>query len=88
MIALIEGALGLGFLGLVVGYLPVFYESFARRELRSGLLVHAPGDPSRFEQHLSAWEEWCAQVLESQLSFPMLAYFRIALHRAFAAQPL
>src|ERR1700733_4123619 len=31
-IAVIEGGLGLGFLGLVIGYLPVLYQSFSKRE--------------------------------------------------------
>lgn len=27
-------------------------------------------------QHLSEWERWCAELLESHLSYPVLAYFR------------
>jgi hypothetical protein len=90
VITAIEGGLGLGFLGLVVGYLPVLYESFSKRELRislldaragsppsAGELLHlAPLNPDKLENQLQIWEEWCAMVLENHLSFPMLAYFR------------
>jgi hypothetical protein len=85
-----EGGLGLAFLGLVVGYLPVLYQSFAKRELMISLLDARAGSPpsaggllasASFEaggliQQLERWETWMAQVLESQISFPMLGYFR------------
>jgi hypothetical protein len=85
-----EGGLGLGFLGLVVGYLPVLYQSFSQRELRislldarggsppsaSALLQSSPASPEALERQLEVWEEWEAQLLETQISFPMLAYFR------------
>ena len=40
-----EGGLGLAFLGLVVGYLPVLYQSFAKRELVISLLDARAGSP-------------------------------------------
>jgi hypothetical protein len=90
LIAVIQGGLGLAFLSLVIGYLPVLYESFSKRELRislldaragsppsaGALLQSAPSTADRLERQLATWEEWSAQVLENQLSFPMLAYFR------------
>ncbi len=89
-IAVIQAGLGIGFLGLVIGYLPVLYESFSKRELRislldaragsppsaGALLQFAPLSPDKFEDQLATWEEWSALVLENHLSFPMLAYFR------------
>ena len=85
-----EGGLGLAFLGLVVGYLPTLYQSFAKRELMISLLDARAGSPpsaggllasTRFEaegivQQLERWESWMAQLLENQISFPMLGYFR------------
>jgi hypothetical protein len=85
-----EGGLGLGFLGLVIGYLPVLYQSFAARELMISLLDARAGSPpsaggllasASFEvdgvvQQLERWESWMAQLLENQISFPMLGYFR------------
>ena len=85
-----EGGLGLAFLGLVVGYLPILYQSFAKREMVISLLDTRAGSPPSaggllatmsFEangiiQQLEKWESWMAQLLENQISFPMLGYFR------------
>jgi hypothetical protein len=85
-----EGGLGLAFLGLVVGYLPILYQSFAERELVISLLDARAGSPPSaggllasmtFEatgviHQLELWETWLARLLESQMSFPMLGYFR------------
>ena len=86
----IEAGLGFSFLGLVIGYLPVLYQSFSNRERRISLLDARAGsppsaaelilrqgtNPGRLEQQLAGWEEWAAELLESELSYPMLAYFR------------
>src|SRR5581483_6754920 len=82
----------LGFLAIVVGYLPVLYQAFSRRELNISLLDARAGSPStaaellrrHFDGHqfveLSAflrdWERWAAELLESHLSYPVLAYYR------------
>jgi Tfp pilus assembly protein PilN len=84
------GGLGLAFLGLVVGYLPVLYQSFAGRELAislldaragsppsaGGLLASTPFEADGLVQQLERWESWMAQLLENHISFPMLGYFR------------
>src|SRR5579871_532480 len=89
-IGALEGGLGISFLGLVIGYLPVLYQSFSRRELRISLLDARAGSPpsaeallrdetrrpEKIEDQLQQWEEWAAELLENQLSFPMLGYFR------------
>jgi hypothetical protein len=90
LIAVAEGGLGLAFLGMVVGYLPVLYQSFSQRELRISLLDTRGGSPpsagallqscpigtGTFDRQLAVWEEWEAQLIETHVSFPMLAYFR------------
>jgi hypothetical protein len=90
VLSVCEGGLGLAFLGLVVGYLPVLYQSFAKRELvislldaragsppsAGGLLASTPFEASGIIQQLERWEGWMAQLLENQISFPMLGYFR------------
>ena len=90
LVTVLEGGLGFTFLGLVVAYLPVLYQSFSNRELRislldvmagsppsaGALLQCAPENPGKLEDQLEVWEQWSAQVLENQMSFPMLAYFR------------
>ena len=44
-LAISESMLGLGFLAVVVGYLPVFYQAFSRRELAISLLDARAGSP-------------------------------------------
>ena len=87
-----ESGLGLGFLALVISYLPLLNQSFARREVTIALLdAHAGSPPTAMEmlhrhihhnevdelrQHLYEWERWSAELLESHLSYPVLALFR------------
>ena len=87
---MVEGLLGLGFLGLNISYLPVLYQSFSRRELRISLLDARAGSPpsaSAFierqagreqllQEQMAQWEQWAADLLENHLSYPILAYFR------------
>jgi hypothetical protein len=85
-----EAGIGFGFLALVIGYLPVLYQAFSRREIsislldaRAGspptaeeLLRRHAGDPASFERLLGDWERWAAELMESHLSYPALAYYR------------
>ena len=90
-IAVIEAGTGLGFLAVVIGYLPVLYQLFSRREAhviqldaRAGspptaaamLIRHADGGLEKLDQLLREWEVWGAELLESHLSYPMLVYYR------------
>jgi hypothetical protein len=91
-VAVVEGGTGIGFIAVVIGYLPVLYQLFARREAhvimldsRAGspptaatmLLRHAGADgPQALNAFLREWEVWAADLLESHLSYPMLAYYR------------
>ena len=90
--AVVEAGTGLGFIALVIGYLPVIYQLFSRRESHVLTLDAIAGSPpcavrlvSRFvesgsmealDHFLLRWQQWCAELLESQLSYPMLAYYR------------
>lgn len=93
--AVIEAGTGLAFLALVIGYLPVLYQAFSRREISISLLDARAGSPpsagellrrcatgrdnfstSRLDDFLHDWERWAAEVLESQLSFPLLGFYR------------
>lgn len=90
--AVIEGGTGFAFLALIIGYLPVLYQAFSRREASVTLLDARAGSPptaSEFlRRHAEAcntgeittelrdWERWAAELLESQLSYPSLSYFR------------
>lgn len=91
-IAIIEAANGFGLLAIVLGYLPVLYGAFSRREVNISLLDARAGSPSSaaemlrrhgesghlhdLNQILHEWEHWSAELLESHLSYPVLCYFR------------
>jgi hypothetical protein len=92
MLTASEAGVGFGFLAIVIGYLLVIYQSFSRREVNISLLDaragspptagellrrHAfPGGLEALQRLLSDWERWSAELMESHLSYPMLAYFR------------
>lgn len=87
-----EAGIGFGFLALVIGYLPVLYQSFSRREVTISLLDARAGSPptamellrrhtgpngmEALHELLKDWEHWSAELMESHLSYPSLAYFR------------
>ena len=85
-----ESGVGFGFLALVIGYLPVIYQGFSRRETNISLLDARAGSPPsgtellrRHGQHLDElerllreWELWSADLMETHLSYPVLCYYR------------
>ena len=91
-LAVFEAGMGFAFLGVVVGYLPVIYNSFASREVEISLLDARAGSPPTATEFLGRlgccpdqtvldnifrdWERWCADLLSSQISYPVLSYFR------------
>lgn len=91
-LTVVESGLGLGLLALVIGYLPQLNQSFSRREVNISLLDARAGSPPTASEmlmrqcpgnvteallhQLGEWEHWAAEVLESHLSYPVLAYFR------------
>jgi hypothetical protein len=88
-LAVAEAGGGFGFLALVIGYVPVVYQAFSRREVTISLLDARAGSPPSGGQflarvgdrvalgpYLQEWERWCAEVLETHLSFPLLGYYR------------
>ena len=91
-LAVIEAGMGFAFLGVVVGYLPVIYGSFAAREIEISLLDARAGSPPTAVEFLGRlgccpeqtvldgifrdWERWCADLLSSQISYPALLFFR------------
>jgi hypothetical protein len=91
-LSIVEAGLGFAFLAGVISYLPVLYQAFSRRELTISLLDARAGSPPSAGQFLvrlaqahqveainpflMEWERWAAEVLESQLSYPVLSYYR------------
>lgn len=88
----VEAGTGLGFLTVGIAYLPVIYQSFSRREAQITLLDAWAGSPpsavemmrrlasaeavTEIHAFLRDWERWCAEMLEAQISYPQVAYFR------------
>ena len=92
VLAVVEVANGFGLIALVIGYMPALYQAFSRREVNISLLDARAGSPpsagellrrhlgkdsgESLEEFLREWERWSAELLETHLSYPSLAYFR------------
>ncbi len=88
----LEAGMGFGVLAVVIGYLPVLYQAFSRREMNISLLDARAGTPptaaelirrhgrghnmDALNKLLSDWELWSADLMESHLSYPVLCFFR------------
>jgi hypothetical protein len=97
LLSVLEAGMGFAFLGVVIGYIPVVYTSFSKREIQISMLDARAGSPptatellvrlagtsehpaieqSVLDEVLRDWERWSAELLESQLSYPTLSFFR------------
>jgi hypothetical protein len=91
-LAVTEAGMGFVYLALVIGYVPVLYNAFSRREVQMLLLDSKAGSDPMGEEllrrhaeagclgempaFLKEWERFGAELLESYLSYPLLAYYR------------
>jgi Ion channel len=91
-IIVVESGVGLGFVALVIGYVPLLYGTFSRREVAVALLDSRAGSPptagelllrhgfagghQALAELLAEWERWSAEMLESHISYPILCYYR------------
>lgn len=91
-VVVMESGTGLGFVALVIGYVPVLYQAFSRREVDIALLDARAGSPPTaaelLRRHhfdggdealialLASWERWSAEILETHISYPILCYYR------------
>jgi len=87
-----EAACGFAVLFVAIGYLPALYQAFSRREVAVSQLDPRAGSPptagtmllqaaslGRWPQlcsYLGEWETWTAELMENQLAYPVLGYFR------------
>ncbi len=92
VLVVVEAGFGFGFLAAIIGYLPFIYGSFSKREVEISLLDSRAGTPptagelllrhsyeggrEALRELLRDWELWCAELMESHLSYPVLAFFR------------
>jgi hypothetical protein len=83
---------GLGVVALVVTFLFSLYASYQRREVQVVVLEAAAGAPpsavalletyahlhlvERLPELFLEWERWAAEVLDSHVAYPLLAFFR------------
>jgi hypothetical protein len=91
-VVILESGTGFGLLAVVMGYFPVLYAAFSRREVSISMLDARAGSPPTaaelLKRHaydggngalsllLVEWERWSAELLESHISYPLLCYFR------------
>jgi hypothetical protein len=92
-LTVVEAGIGFGFLAMVISYVPVLYQQFARREARITMLDEWAGSPpaaalilrrafesgnpgAALDRLFHDWELAAAEILESHLSYPTLAFFR------------
>jgi Ion channel len=92
VLALIAGGTGLGTIALAISFLFSLYGSFQRREILIVTLDARAGAPPSGVNLLETmakydiiddlprlfgdWEKWAAEVLDSHLAYPVIAYFR------------
>lgn len=92
VLSTLEAGTGFGFLAVIMGYFPVLYGSFSRREVSISLLDARAGSPptaaelmrrhsfdgaeNALSSLLSEWERWSAELLESHISYTLLCYYR------------
>lgn len=91
-LSIAEAGTGLGFFALVIGYVPVLYTAFSNREVLVAMLDARAGSPptaaellvrhkfdggdDALNNLLAEWERWCAGLLETHISYPLLCYYR------------
>jgi ion channel len=90
-VTVLECGMGFAFLALIIGYVPLISQAFSRREVSISMLDTSAGSPptagqllyrryqdedAEIRELLRDWERWAAELLESHVSFPALAYFR------------
>jgi len=76
----------------VIGYLPALFQAYSRREIAVSQLDPRAGSPSSagtllfrsahrggwsdLDAYLADWENWAAELMETHLSYPLLAFYR------------
>jgi len=92
ILQVVDSGAGLAVLAIVIGYLPSLYQAFSRREATVSQLDARAGSPPSagrlvlrtvgragwpaVNRYLGSWEQWVADLMETHLAYPVLAYFR------------
>jgi hypothetical protein len=75
-----------------IGYLPALFQAYSRREVVVSQLDPRAGSPlgagtllyraakrggwGELDGYLAEWEQWAAELMETHLSYPLLAFYR------------
>jgi hypothetical protein len=89
---LLEAAAGFAVLFIAIGYMPPLYQAFSAREVAVSQLDPRAGSPpsagkllvrssrgktwDELDGYLDEWDTWAAELMETHLAYPILAYFR------------
>jgi Ion channel len=92
LLTMLEAGTGIALPAMVIGYLPSLSQAFSRREVNVTLLDARAGSPpsagellirqtgpgagEALAQLLEQWDRWAAELLQTHVSFPVLAYYR------------
>jgi hypothetical protein len=92
VLMVLEAGTGIGLLAMVIGYFPSLSQAFSRREVNVTSLDSRAGSPPSAGELLirhqgpkgdealallfDHWERWAAELMETHVSFPVLAYYR------------
>lgn len=92
LLAFTEAGWGLILVALMITFLPSIYTTFSRREAQVAMLEVRAGDPpsalgmllrhhrigwlENMDNTWLDWERWFAEIEESHMTFPILAFFR------------
>jgi hypothetical protein len=89
---LLEAAAAFAVLFIAIAYLPPLYQAFSTRETAVSQLDPRAGSPpsagalllnasrggtwEELDDYLDEWDSWAAELMETHLAYPTLAYFR------------
>jgi hypothetical protein len=92
VVQVIAAGTGLAALAIVIGYLPSLFQAFSAREATVSQMDARGGSPPTAGRilyrtgvhggwpdvnlYLGGWEQWSAELMETHLSYPVLAFFR------------
>lgn len=92
LVQVIDAVSGLAVLTIVIAYLPTLFQAFSQREATVSKLDARAGSPPSagrlvtrtidrggwpaLGEYLHEWETWMADLMETHLAYPVLAYFR------------
>ncbi len=92
VVELAEAVCGYLVLFGAIGYLPALFQAYSRREVAVSQLDPRAGSPpspgtllyraarrggwAELDAYLAEWENWAAELMETHLSYPLLAFYR------------